>query len=409
MIPKPLDQIGKDDIDALVANQVSERRTLEYKRELPGNADKDKKEFLADVSSFANAAGGDLIYGVVEKRDADNKPTGIPERAPGLAGINADKEILRLESMIREGIKPRIASVHLQPLDDFADGPVIIIRIQKSYAAPHMVTFQDHSRFYSRNSAGKYSLDVGEIRSAFALSESLPEKVRRFRDERLARIVADETPVVLFPSPRIVLHLLPISALEPIVQFDLARFEHKRDDLMPLSGGGSSFRYNLDGVVSYSPPFQGAGSHGYVQLFRNGRVESVESYMLSVAMNNLMPDEKLIPHEQLESSLIHNVKGYLSAQHTLGLEPPIVLMLSLMGVKDYYLAFGRFGDTRQPIDRDALLLPDILVEDFATKPDRLLRPVFDAIWQAAGWPKCQNYDATDKWERRSSHVINPTA
>ncbi len=65
MIPKPLDKIEKPDIDALVANAVSERRTIEYKLVLPENADSNKKEFLADVSSFANAAGGDLLFGVV--------------------------------------------------------------------------------------------------------------------------------------------------------------------------------------------------------------------------------------------------------------------------------------------------------------------------------------------------------
>jgi len=39
---------------------------LDYKRDVPGESDQDKKEFLADISSFANATGGDLIYGVDE-------------------------------------------------------------------------------------------------------------------------------------------------------------------------------------------------------------------------------------------------------------------------------------------------------------------------------------------------------
>jgi hypothetical protein len=43
----------------LVDNQVSEHKTIEYKEALLGNADGDKKEFLADVSSFANESGGD--------------------------------------------------------------------------------------------------------------------------------------------------------------------------------------------------------------------------------------------------------------------------------------------------------------------------------------------------------------
>ncbi len=71
MIEKPFDAIGKADIDALIENAVGESRTLEYKREMPNQSDKDRKEFLADISSFGNAAGGDILYGVKERVDAN--------------------------------------------------------------------------------------------------------------------------------------------------------------------------------------------------------------------------------------------------------------------------------------------------------------------------------------------------
>ena len=59
MIPKPLDKIEAADIQSLVTNGDEERRTMDFKRDLPGNADKDKNELRADVTSFANAGGGD--------------------------------------------------------------------------------------------------------------------------------------------------------------------------------------------------------------------------------------------------------------------------------------------------------------------------------------------------------------
>ncbi len=61
MINKSFDLIEKADIEALVANEVREGRTLDYKENLPGNSDGDKTEFLADVSSFANASGGYIL------------------------------------------------------------------------------------------------------------------------------------------------------------------------------------------------------------------------------------------------------------------------------------------------------------------------------------------------------------
>ena len=107
-IPTQFDDITKADIDALLANGVPEGRTIEYKLTLPGSTDQDKKEFLADISSFANAAGGDLLYGL----DAQK---GVPTAIPGLAIADSDAEIRRLEGIIRTGIDPRIPGVRIKP------------------------------------------------------------------------------------------------------------------------------------------------------------------------------------------------------------------------------------------------------------------------------------------------------
>lgn len=45
----------------LISAQVPEGKAIEYKEELPGNADGAKKDYLADVCSFANAAGA-ILY-----------------------------------------------------------------------------------------------------------------------------------------------------------------------------------------------------------------------------------------------------------------------------------------------------------------------------------------------------------
>ena len=64
MINKRIEDIRERDLQELIDNNVLEGKTIEYKRELPGTSDTNKKEFLADVTSFANTSGGDLIYGV---------------------------------------------------------------------------------------------------------------------------------------------------------------------------------------------------------------------------------------------------------------------------------------------------------------------------------------------------------
>ena len=83
MISKPLEAIDQHDLKALVDNQVHEGEKIEYKRDLFGSSDSERKEFLKDVSSFANTAGGDLLIGV-ESKD------GLPIRYPGVVVSNED-------------------------------------------------------------------------------------------------------------------------------------------------------------------------------------------------------------------------------------------------------------------------------------------------------------------------------
>lgn len=83
---------------------VVEDRQLEYKNNCRGATTRPKREFVQDVSSFANSVGGDLIYGVREARDAAGNCTGTPESIVGLPGANLDQEKLRLEQLLLNGV-----------------------------------------------------------------------------------------------------------------------------------------------------------------------------------------------------------------------------------------------------------------------------------------------------------------
>src|SRR3972149_8087710 len=203
MINRNIEEITKDDLLALINNEVLERKTLEYKKSLPGNSDSDKKEFLADITSFANASGGDLIFGMVQ-----DSATGIPKVLEGMNVTNADEEKTRLDNLIRTGIQPRLPSVQIGTIPLENSKMAIIIRTQKSWISPHRVILGVHDKFYSRNSSGKYPLDVGELRIAFNLSETTTERIRNFRLDRISKILANETPVPLYDNPKIVLHLI---------------------------------------------------------------------------------------------------------------------------------------------------------------------------------------------------------
>ncbi|MGH6947029.1 MAG: AlbA family DNA-binding domain-containing protein [Kiloniellales bacterium] len=50
----------------LIIGQVPEGKTVDYKQDLPASSDGARKDFLADLCSFANAAGGYIIFGITE-------------------------------------------------------------------------------------------------------------------------------------------------------------------------------------------------------------------------------------------------------------------------------------------------------------------------------------------------------
>jgi hypothetical protein len=395
MINKHFDLVEKSDVDALVANAVSENRVIDYKEIIPGGTDADKREFLADVASFANASGGDLIYGIREQRGADGRPTGIPEEAVGLRAANIDAEILRLENVLRDGLDPRAPGVQMRHVDGFKEGPVIFVRIPKSWASPHMMVFKGSSRFYSRNSRGKYEMDVREIRAVFASSEALPERIRRFRDDRLAKIVAGEMPVHLSDGPRVVLHVLPLSAFDPTKLLDLNSLD--QPILQPISASGWSHRFNLDGLLWFTEWREATPSPNYTQLFRSGAIEAVV-----VGLLREWQGKKIIANVSFEQELIIALGRYLKALKAFGLTPPIVVMLSIIGAKGYsmYDGVNYWVGAVAAIDRDVILLSEALVEDFGTEPASILKTAFDTFWQAAGCPKSPNYTKDGKWEAR---------
>ncbi|MEK6759722.1 MAG: RNA-binding domain-containing protein [Deltaproteobacteria bacterium] len=164
MIAKPFDDIEQTDIKDLVKNKVSEGRAIEYKQVLPGHSDSEKREFLADVSAFANAGGGDLLYGV-------SANDGVPQEAVGLDD-NMDSEMLRLENMVRDSLEPRIPDIRMKPIQGFKKGPVLLVRIPMSRDAPHAIKSKGRFSFYVRNSAGKHQMSMSELRAVFLDSEA---------------------------------------------------------------------------------------------------------------------------------------------------------------------------------------------------------------------------------------------
>jgi len=148
-LEKSFEELNEADLLSLVKDQVPEKRAIEYKRELPSDTYEGKKEFLADISSLVNASGGHLIFGVQEE-------SGLPIAVVGVPCDDPDRERLRLENIIRDGIEPRLQGILVRGIRLASGTYAFVLRVPRSWSKPHVVNYKGHWRFYSRNSAGKY-------------------------------------------------------------------------------------------------------------------------------------------------------------------------------------------------------------------------------------------------------------
>jgi hypothetical protein len=383
MLNRSPDELSKEHIDALVREQVPEGPRLDYKRELPAGTRDGRKEFLKDISSFANAGGGYLLFGVDEAQ-------GVPVAANGLSGIDPDSEILRLEEIARSGIDPRIPGFRVVAIPGFPQGPVIAAHVPRSWAAPHRVAADADSRFWSRGSSGKFAMDTSQIRSAFLQGAEIPDRIRRFRDDRLAKIADGEAPMRLSLGLRLILHLVPTESIVGSVSVDLAKVASNPPFCLGNGGSYADARYNFEGYVSL-----GGNARGYVQVFRNGIIEAV-----GVGWGWAEKDKKHVNLGEVEVALAEGATRLVRKQYELGVEPPVSLLMSIFGVRGYELKRSYNYSPRDDhprMDEASLLLPPVELSGIDVDPKVVMRPSFDALWQAFGEPRSHHYDERGVW------------
>lgn len=383
MIPKPLDNIALADIESLVSQQASESRSLEFKRAEVGSKDEDKREFLADVSALANTIGGDVIFGI-EQID------GTARSLCPLSITNCDAEQQRLESILRSGLEPRL------PRCDFkwipaSPGQVLIVRVARSWVAPHRVTFRDHAKFYARATTGKYPMDVAELRASFNSAESLLNRIAHFRRERNVIIELGETPIPLNTGAKFVVHIFSTSSFMGTGSITTNQSGY----FAPLGSMGFNDLHTLEGVATYSGSEDSESSRAYTLLFRNGVVEAAAHIGIEHEKHG-----HLIYPDSIELPLLQRIGSYFDGLLKSGVEAPYYVAMSLLGVRDYSLVSGSrffYGARHRSLHRDQLFFPELLIEDGGLKSEVMLKPLFDLLWQAFGYPRAFSFDENGKY------------
>lgn len=390
-----LDAVSEGDLQRLVEDCIPESKNIEYKQLLQYATNDQKKEFLSDLTAFANTDGGDLIFGIAEAN-------GVAGQLVGLNNLNTDDTIGKIENLLRDFVQPRIIGTKIKAVLLASGKHVLVIRIPRSFSAPHMVNHSGVSRFCGRNSNGKYDLDVHELRLAFNAGEAYAERLRSFRLDRINRLVSGEAPVALSGTHLIVLHILPLDGVrrEGRLQTDELRKADQNYQLRPMNCSSWGPTFNFDGLLVKASDHEGKAT-SYVQLFRKGFIEVVETALLEPRqLAEGRPKAKIIPSLSFEQKILEAVPSYLKALESIGIPLPYSISLSLLDVRDFrmyvHASHAVFYDDA-PINRDHLLTEEILVESFAEPPDVMLRPLFDQVWNACGRSGSINYDDEGRW------------
>lgn len=395
-LPSNLLATTPENIRHLLADRVQEGPHLEFKRELPAAWNESAKhELLADVTAFANAGGGDIIYGVNEN-DAAEASAVCP-----VAPASIDQEVRRMQDFLSNLVEPKIPGVEVHPIE-FTNGEevgyVLVIRVPQSWAAPHRVKTNQH--IYVREGLRKRPVDVPELRALFLRTESQAQRVRDFRSDRIAKILTGDTPTPLKEGPQLVVHAIPTQAALGLMQIDpVPYFRGEKYLPMVIQRTGGAGRLNFDGVYDVSILTRDKRADGYTQLFRQGYFESV--WILTPSQNMAEPLLPGIAYEQKINQFLGQVRGELVRQ---GLQQDMAVFLSLLGADKVVFSgpsdFGGSYSTHR-FDRATLLLPDVLIPA-DVQPGRGMRPAYDLMCQSAGMEGSANYGPDGEWKSGNS-------
>jgi hypothetical protein len=361
MLLKPLPQIAAPDIQALVGSP--EGRTLEFKSKLIVQKDEERREFLADVSAFGNAQGGDLVFGVEEA-------AGIATAAPGVSLADPDAEIRRLESMLLSGLEPRLP-VEMRWIPAEGEFGYLVIRIRPSFAAPHRVIFRDHAKFYGRSSAGKYPMDVQELRVAFNATAGLEARLAEIQADTVQSVLEQTWPMLLAAGPFVALDYVPLAAL-------FSRYDLSPDPdmaLIPTDGTLHEHFPTLTGQLMLATDEHGEAYSASITR-REGRTTSVFRPAIMFAHSAIFAGH-------VEDRVLSTARGAEMVMRHHGVEGPAAVCVSLIGVEGFWLHDGVGVRLREPLRlrSPVMSLPPIVVD--RPSPETLT-PLFNRLWNGFG-------------------------
>ena len=392
--PNRFNEVNQGFFESLILNGIEENIHLDYKEQLGNNA-----EIAKDLSSFANSDGGIIIYGI---REEENKPTEIiPLNQPNLRE--------KIDLIARNGIDPSL-DIRILPVDININGnrgQVFLIYIPRKYPILHQA--KKKGKYYKRTEFTSSPMSNSEIRTAFNLAYKFEERINSVYQKRLNDLNKGEYHINI-PSPaRLLIHMISIDALNLNESIELESIISNFKDYLKPPGCTFSkkIKRNLLGlIVSCGPDPTTSNFVGYVQLYRTGMIEAIDSSLLKPTRQlhgkHYNRPVKKLGTWQLEKNIIDSCDMYLKTLEKIGVGLPIYLNVSFIHMKGYEISLIPYGSSfinsdSEQAKKDEILLPRIKIDSFGINFEDKLKTSFDIFWNEFNQPGSRNYDKNGRF------------
>lgn len=215
MLDRPLSVLSEEQVREwvlhLVRDAVPEGVTLDYKSTVDFDSGPSaRREFMKDLSAFANEIGGEIVVGIPTRPDPRGGPE-IPDGStPGIEPIPGLIEML--QDTAADFIHPRLLKVDHQVVS-FDEGSVVyVFQVAQSAVGPHMVD----GRFYHRSGHRCQPMEEHLVRERYHENLTRSQERGAFLDSQDIRI-AEGSPAAQKKNLRVALiPELPIRGVTPV-------------------------------------------------------------------------------------------------------------------------------------------------------------------------------------------------
>ncbi|MEI2635432.1 MAG: ATP-binding protein [Methylotenera sp.] len=156
---------NRSDLERHIDLGVQESLHLDYKDSRALTKER-RDEIVKDISAFANADGGILIFGITEK---DHLPQALDD---GVANDSIDREWI--DQIIQANITPPITGVTIIQIPASDKASYFVIAVPKSFRGPHQAS---DKKYYKRYNFRSSPMDHYEIEDVIARRQRVPRLV----------------------------------------------------------------------------------------------------------------------------------------------------------------------------------------------------------------------------------------